>query len=95
MKAMITTEHVLDIVLEQVNVAWCSSTISVFHRDKRTPLAKVRTWYEKLARVQLTADPTSAPLMCTSTTEPPIPMPVVPNVVSLSGSLPPGSGPLN
>ena len=88
MKAMIATEHILDIVLEQVTWLDAAQQSEFFSMISGHPWLKspLGNFYEKLMRVRLTADPTAAPLMCTSTTEGPIPMPVVPNVVSLSGS---------
>jgi hypothetical protein len=88
MKAMITTEHILDIVLEQVTWLDAAQQSEFFSMISGHPWLKspLGNFYEKLTLVRLTADPTAAPLMCTSTTEAPIPMPVVPNVISLSGS---------
>jgi hypothetical protein len=88
MKAMIATEHILDIVLEQVTWLDAAQQSEFFSMISGHPWLKspLGNFYEKLMHVRLTTDPTAAPLMCSSTTEGPIPMPVVPNVVSLSGS---------
>jgi hypothetical protein len=88
MMAMIATEYILDIVLEQVTWLNAVQQSEFFTMISENPWLKspLGNFYEKLMHVRLTADPTAAPLMCTSTTEAPIPVPVVSNVVSLSGS---------
>jgi hypothetical protein len=87
MTAMIATDHILDIILAQVT--WLDATRqSQFfnmisgHPGLKSPLGN---FYEKLMHVRLTADPAAKPLPCTSAFQPSISIPVVPNVISLSG----------
>jgi len=88
MEARIVTDHLFDIVLDQLT--WLSAaeqseffTMISGHPWLRSPLGNL---YEKFAHVRLTADLTTKSLMCISTTNKLIPLPVVPCVVSLSSS---------
>jgi len=87
MTAKIATDHMLDIILAQVT--WLDATRqSQFfnmisgHPGLKSPLGN---FYEKLMHVRLTADPAAKPLPCTSAFQPSISIPVVPNVISISG----------
>ena len=87
MEARIANDHILDIVLEQL--AWLNATEqSEFFNTisgqpwLRSPLGNL---YKGLTRVRFTADPTAKSLTCISATKDLIAIPVVPNVVSLSG----------
>jgi hypothetical protein len=88
MQVMIATDYMLDTVLAQVTRLDTAQQSEFFSAISGHPWLKspLGNFYEKLMHVRLTTDLTAAPLMCTSTMEDPIPMPVVPNVVSLSGS---------
>jgi hypothetical protein len=89
MEITIATDHILNIILEQVtwlDVAEQFRFFTMISRDLwlESPLGR---FYEKLICVRLTADLTAAPLICTSMTQPSIPVPIVSNVIPLSSSL--------
>ena len=88
MEAKIATDRILNIILRQLT--WLSAaqqseffTMISGHPWLRSPLGNL---YEKLIHVRLTADPSAKSLVCKSTTGDSILLPVVPRVVSLSGT---------
>jgi hypothetical protein len=88
MCAKLATEHIVDMVLAQVtwlSAAQQSQFFSVIsgHPWMKSPLGQ---FYKKLMHVRLTADPASEPLLCTRRNGSSVSVPVVPNVVSVSGS---------
>ncbi|KIM48739.1 hypothetical protein M413DRAFT_405274 [Hebeloma cylindrosporum] len=89
MKVKIATEYILDIVLEQLSWLDAAKQSQFFSRISGNPLLKspLGNFYAKLTHVRLSADPTAASLTCISKKAVSIPIPVVPNVVSLSDSM--------
>jgi hypothetical protein len=88
MSAMIATDHILDIVLAQVSWLDAAQQSLFFNMISGHPWLKspLGNFYEKLLHVRLTADRAVEPLLCTLENGSPPSIPVVPNVVSVSGS---------
>jgi hypothetical protein len=89
MRPAIATDRIHDIVLAQVSRLDAVEQSRFFgmisgHPWLKSPLGH---FYEKLMHVRLTADPDAQPLSCLAAEdEPPVIIPVVSNVVSISGS---------
>jgi hypothetical protein len=88
MRAKIATDHILNIVLSQLSWLGAAEQSHFFDMISGHPWLKspLGSFYEKLTHVKLTADPAAEPLTCDLKAKPSISIPVVPNVVSLSGS---------
>jgi hypothetical protein len=89
MRPAIATDHIHDIVLAQVSCLDAAEQSRFFgmisgHPWLKSPLGH---FYEKLMHVRLTADPDTQSLPCLAIgDEPPVLIPVVSNVISVSGS---------
>jgi len=88
MSAMIATDHILDIVLAQVSRLDAAQQSQFFNMISRHPWLKspLGNFYEKLLHVRLTADRKVKRLRCELHNGSPPSIPIVRNVVSVSGS---------
>ena len=88
MRAKIATDHILEIVLGRLS--WLGAAKQSHFLDMISGLwlkSPLENFYKKLTHVRLTVDPAAAPLTCIPKKKKrPVSLPVVSNVVSLSGS---------
>ena len=88
MTAMLATDHILDIVLDQVSWLDAVKQSQFFNMISGHPWLKspLGNFYKKLLHVRLTTDHKVEPLLCKLQNGSPPSIPIVPNVVSVSGS---------
>jgi hypothetical protein len=88
MSAMVATDHLIDIVLAEVSWLDAAQQSKFFNMISLHPWLKspLGNFYEKLLHVRLTADREVEPLLCKLQNGSPPSIPIVPNVVSVSGS---------